>query len=124
MKVTRNWIQVACIVLLVSFAISCNALALGGDKKYKVDLSNILLTIQKQIENDGEVSDKMETKLTKYMEKSKEEFGGKGSWIWAEKAMNHIVEAKTNPGQAFMLYQTAKMEIAECFDMLKTEVQD
>lgn len=111
-------------MLLAALLLGCNSLALGGAQKYKVDLTNILMKIQDEINKDGAVSDQTFNKFQTFMEDSKEEFGGKGSYYRAEEVMKCLVEARTNPENAFMQYQSAKLEITLCFDMLKTEVSE
>ena len=109
---------------LIALLLGCNALALGGAKKYKVDLQNIMMAIQDEVDRDGMVSDRTYTKFQNFMAKHEEEFGRKGSYIKAKNVMEHVTAALNNPDNAFMDYQKAKMEITLCQDLLKTEVQD
>ncbi|HES58557.1 MAG TPA: hypothetical protein ENO21_03905 [Firmicutes bacterium] len=111
-------------VLLAALILGCNALALGGAQKYKVDLTNILMKIQDEIENEGKVSDQTFNKFENFMESNEEEFGNKGSYVKAEEVMKCLVEARNNPANAFMQLQSAKVEMTLVFDMLKTEVSE
>ena len=111
-------------IALIALLLGCNALALGGAKKYKVDLQNIMMNIQDEVNRDGLVSDGTYRKFQNFMEKYEEDYGRKGSYVKALNVMEHVTAAKNNPDNAFMDYQKAKMEITLCQDLLKTEVQE
>jgi hypothetical protein len=111
-------------MLLAALLLGCNALALGGAQKYKVDLTNILMNVQDEIESEGQVSDRTFNKFQSFMENNEEEFSSKGSYIKAEEVLDFIIEARNSPDDSFMKYQSAKVEITLVFDMLKTEVSD
>lgn len=111
-------------IVLVALLLGCNALALGGAKKYKVDLQNVLMNIQDEVESEGIVSDRTYSKFQNFMEKYKEDYGNKGSYIKAQNVLEHLTAARNDPENAFMEYQKAKMEITLAQDLLKTEVQD
>ena len=123
-------IQIALLASLLALAFSlnsCNALALTGAKKYKVDLSNILLALKADIENNGEVSDKNLSKLEGFLAKHREEFSTKGSFMRASEALTEIRTARDEYAagrNGFMNYQAAKQLIFQTQDMLKTEVKD
>ena len=123
MNVSRTGILLLGIVL-VALLVSCTALALTGAKKYKVDLTNILMKIQDEINNEGAVSDKSYNKFKSFMAKSEPEFGKKGSYVKAEKVEECLDIARAEPDKAFYQYQSAKLEISAVFDMLKTEVAE
>lgn len=121
MRISRTGILLACIVL-VGLIVSCKVLALSGDQKYKVDLTNILMKIQDEINNNGEVSDVTYNKFVKFMDKSKDTYWKKGSYEKAEQIMDCLNTARSQPDKAFYNYQNAKMIMNDCFDLLKTEV--
>lgn len=122
MRISRTGILLACI-MLVGLIVSCKVLALSGDQKYKVDLTNILMKIQDQINNDGEVSDAMYKKFQNFMDKSKDTYWKKGSYEKAEQIMDCLTKARSEPDKAFYNYQNAKLIMNECLDLLKTEVK-
>ncbi len=111
-------------MLLAALLLGCNALALGGAQKYKVDLTNILMQVQDEIDNEGVVSDQTFNKFKTFMENNEEEFGNKGSYVKAENALECLITARNDPEKAFFQQQSAKLEINLCFDMLKTEVSN
>lgn len=111
-------------IALISLLMGCNALALGGAKKYKVDLQNILMNITDEIDRDGKVAERTYSKFQSFMDKYEEEYGRKGSYVKALNVMEHVTAARNTPDNAFMEYQKAKMEITLCQDLLKTEVQE
>jgi hypothetical protein len=111
-------------VALIALLLGCNALALGGAKKYKVDLQNILMNIQDEVDRDGMVSDRTYNKFKGFMDKYQEEYGRKGSYIKAKNVLEHVTNARGDSENGFMEYQKAKMEITLCQDLLKTEVQE
>ena len=121
--------SVSVVLLIVVFAslllgsVSCTALALSGAKKYKVDLSNVMLKVRDQIESDGEVNERTTAKFESVLAKYEEEFGMKGSHIRATEALAEIKQAQANPVDAFMHYRNADVKISDVMDMLKTEVQ-
>jgi len=123
MNISRIGILFACIVLVSLFA-GCKVLALNGAQKYKVDLTNVLMKIQDEINNDGKVSDKTYTKYEKFLEKSKDEYYNKGSYEKAEQIMECLQKARSDSANAFYQYQNAKIIMNQCFDLLKTEVAD
>lgn len=115
------WLVLATIVVGV---VCCNTLALSGEKKYKVDLSNVLLNIVDEIETNGAVPDRTFNKLAGLLEKSEEEFGIRTSHMQSKAALESLQKAKDDPSNAFEHYQNALMCIANVQDALKTEVRD
>lgn len=116
----KGILMVVAIVFAVSVA-GCNALALSGFEKYKVDLNGILMKVKEQIEADGKVSDQTVAKLDSFLEKHKGEFGTKGSYGRTERVQEYLHIAQSNEAEAFRNYQMCKHEIAEILEMLKTE---
>jgi hypothetical protein len=114
---------VAAICLGLSI-VGCNALALGGEKKYKVDLQNALLRISDQIEKNGEVSDDAIAKLQGVLEKYKEDFSGNGSYTSAESLIETLNKVKDEPGNEFSINQSALVIISDIQDTLKTEIKE
>jgi hypothetical protein len=102
----------------------CNALALSGEKKYKVDLQNSLLRIKDEIEQDGEISDRSIGKLQSVLEKYEEEFSQKGSYATALKLIETADRIKDEPNNEFTLNQSVLMMIVDIEDTLKTEIKD
>jgi hypothetical protein len=115
------WLVLATIVVGV---VCCKTLALSGEKKYKVDLSNVLLNIKDEIDTNGVVSDKTYNKFADFLEKSEEEFGIRASHMLSKDALESIRQAKDDPNSKFQHYQNALMSIANVQDALKTEVKD
>jgi hypothetical protein len=111
----------ACLMLGI---VSCNALALGGEKKYKVDLQNALLKINEQIEQDGTVSDAAKAKLQGVLDKYEEEFSKRGSFISSTKLIELLNRIDSEPNEEFMINQSALVVIADIQDTLKTEVKE
>jgi hypothetical protein len=114
----------AAAVCLMLGIVSCNALALGGEKKYKVDLQNSLLKINDQIEKDGTVSDSAIAKLQSVLDKYEEEFADRGSFVSAKGLLDLLAKVKEEPQNEFMLNQSALVMISDIQDTLKTEVKD
>lgn len=115
------WLVLATIVVGV---VCCNTLALSGEKKYKVDLSSILLNIVDEIETDGVVSERTYTKFAGLLERTEEEFGVRSSHMLSKDALKALQNAKEDPNSAFDHYQNALMNIANVQDALKTEIRE
>lgn len=104
--------------------VGCKTLALSGEKKYKVDLSNVVLNIKDEIEKTGDVSDDKLVKFEKLMDKYRDQFGDKGSFQFATQALAELKEAKANPDDAFKMLNVAVGDCGQVLEMLKTEIQD
>jgi len=115
------WLVLATIVFGV---VCCKTLALSGEKKYKVSLSNVLLNVKDEIETDGVVSDKIYNKFAAFLESSEEEFGNRASHMLSKEALESIRLAKDDPSRTFEHNQNALMSIANVQDALKTEVRE
>jgi hypothetical protein len=104
--------------------LGCNALALSGEKKYKVDLQNALLRLQDEIEQNGEISDRAMGKLQAVLDKYQEEFGNNGSYATALKLIETANRIKDEPNNEFTLNQSVLMMIVDIQETLKTEIKD
>jgi len=104
--------------------LSCNSLALSGDKKYKTDLTNVLLKIKAQIEQEGDVPEGSVTKLEKLLDNNEEQFGKKGSFREATMIVEDLKNANADPAQKYSMNQNALLKIIGVLETLKTEVQD
>lgn len=127
MQHVKTGILAAVVLAFLLGLCSCNSLALTGPKKYKVDLSNILLAVKGDIENTGAVSEKNVTKLQEFLDANREEFGTKGSFIRTQEALDSILASQSAIAEGkdgFMMLQEAKQSIYSAQDMLKTEVKD
>ena len=102
----------------------CKALALSGEKKYKVDLQNSLLKIKDEIEEKGEISDRAISKLQGILDKYEEEFSQKGSYMSALKLIETAARVKEEPQNEFLINQSVLMMIVDIEDTLKTEIKD
>lgn len=114
-------VAAACLLLGI---VGCNALALGGEKKYKVDLQNALLRISDQIEKDGVVTDSAISKLQGVLDKYAEEFAGRGSYTSTLNLIDTLNKIKDEPQNEFIINQSALVIITDIQDTLKTEVKD
>jgi len=114
-------VAAACLMLSI---VGCNALALGGEKKYKVDLQNSLLKINEQIEQDGTVSDSAIAKLQNVLKKYEDEFSGRGSFTSTMSLLDMLAKVKDEPENEFMINQSVLVMIVDIQDTLKTEVKD
>lgn len=119
------------IALLVLFAVGmllgsfgCKALALSGEKKYKVDLQNALLRIKDEIEGAGVISDNSIKKLQGILDKYEKEFSERGSYVSAVKLIEAAARVKEEPQNEFMINQSVLMMIVDIEDTLKTEIKD
>ena len=115
-----------CLILALCLS-ACNSLALTGPKKYKVDLQNIMLQIKSEIDNQGSVSEKTMNKLDGFLEKHREEFGGKGSFMRSEEALEAIKEAKAGEAEGknvFQKYLEVKQSMNSAGDMLAPEITE
>ena len=110
----------ACALLLV-FASGCKTLALSGKEKYKVDMNNIFSNMIDEVKNEGRASDKTVTKLENLLEAYREEFSNSGSFIEAEKALESMKLAQSEPERAFQHSQQALMHGNSAQEFLKTE---
>jgi len=104
--------------------VSCKALALSGEKKYKVDLQNALLKINEQVEQDGSISDSAVAKLQGVLERYEEDFSKRGSFIQTTKLIELMAKIREEPQNEFMLNQSVLVMITDIQDTLKTEVQE
>lgn len=104
--------------------LSCNALALSGEKKYKVDLQNALLRLQDEIEQKGEITDRSMGKLKSVLSKYEEEFSNRGSYMTALKLIDTVDLIKEQPQNEFTLNQSVLMMIVDIQETLKTEIKD
>jgi len=114
------------LLILVSaglLASSCQSLALSGPKKFKVDLQNVLVNMDREITNDGHVSDKTSAKLDAVLLKYQGEYAKLGSFMTAQQIQITLQQVKTEPNNEFNLNKSIMMNISEVNDMLKTEVQ-
>lgn len=117
---------VICLIIL-AYIINlsgCQAIAISGDKKYKVALSNVILKATDEINTDGKVKDATVTKLESLLEQYEEDYGNRGSFLRASTALDLIKQAGEKPDQAFQILQNAKQSMFESQEMLKTEVKD
>lgn len=120
----RNAVFVMMAVCIGLQIAACNSLALSGDKRYKTEINNVLLSAASDFEKNGSVSavttKKMETLLTKY----EAEYGGKGSYMRVKEMLDLIKEAEANPTGAFNIYRQALQKKTEAEGYLTTEIMD
>ena len=115
------------LVLLVGLMLSgqfssCRSLALSGAQKYKVDLTQAMMKVQVEIEQEGQVSERTLAKLENVLEKYGEEFSKKGSYIRASQVLDNIKEAQGDPNNQFQMLRSTLIVIDEVLETLKTEV--
>ncbi|MBN2082629.1 hypothetical protein JW859_10550 [bacterium] len=122
-RISNILLALVAVGLLLSI-FGCTSLALSGDKKYKTDLTNVLLKIKAEIESDGDVPETSISKLEKLLSKSEAEFGKKGSFREAQLIVADLKKANEEPGNKFNLNQNALLKIIGVLETLKTEVQD
>jgi len=123
MSFPRNGMLTLAAIAFVIMVCGCNALALSGFEKYKVDLNGLLLKIKSEIDTEGKVSTATVGKLDKFLDQRRKEFGMKGSFGRTERVQEYLHDAAANEAEAFRNYQMCKNEIAEILEMLKTEQQ-
>jgi len=121
LSVTLLLVAITCLGLSI---VSCNALALGGEKKYKVDLQNALLKISDQIEKNGVVGQDAISKLQSVLDKYKDEYSERGSYVSAVKLIEILDKVKEEPQNEFLINQSALVIITDIQDTLKTEVKE
>jgi hypothetical protein len=121
MRIFTTLMIAACLLLVL--VAGCKSLAMTGKEKYKVDLNNAFMTIRDQITNDGTASEKAVTKLEDLLTAYRAEFSGKGSFIEAEKALEALKLAASEPDKAFGHNQVALTHAAVSQDYLKTEAE-
>jgi len=110
-----------CIGLQIA---ACNSLALSGDKRYKTELNNVLLSAQSDFDKDGAVSPTTLKKMEGLLGKYRAEYAEKGSFIRFQEMVDLINRAEQTPAEAFGLYREAFAKKIECESYLTTEIKD
>ena len=122
MQIARIGLALTVALVIFGLAASCQTLALTGAKKYKVDLTQVMMKIQAEIEQDGEVSDRTVEKLENLINASRDEYGKKGSFIRSEYVLETLKQAKEKPDEKFQILRSTSVVCDEVLEMLKTEV--
>ena len=120
----RITLAAICALMLCGYVASCTTLALEGDRKYKVDLTNVLVVIRDEISNEGEVSERSAQKLDGVLAKYEEKYGRKGSFQHSSDIPELIKSASANPETSFDTLQQIQHKITMILDTLKTEIRD
>jgi hypothetical protein len=105
-------------------ASSCKTLAVGGAKKYRVDITNAVNAISQEIDSDGKISDASLAKLQKVLDTNRGEFGKYGTFTKGEEIVKYYNEAKADPANAFAKFQQVQQDAAYIVDMIRSEVPD
>jgi hypothetical protein len=108
---------------LLASASGCTSLALTGPKKYKVDLQNVLVNMDREISNDGKITDKTSQKLDQVLVKWQADMSKQGSYMTAVKIQDTLKQIKTDPNNEYGLNQSIELYITDINEMLKTEIQ-
>lgn len=103
--------------------LGCTSLALTGAKKYKVEVTNVLLKMKAQIEQDGEITEATTNKLSKVLDKYETEFGKKSSYLTCKIMLDTLQGAETSGRTTFQINQDVMAMIVDVLDTLKTEVK-
>ena len=126
MKSLRNGILALMVICVGLQFVACSTLALNGDKRYKVELNNILLNVQSDFDKNGDVTPEDRKKLSEFLTKYQTDYGKKASYQ-AAKAMNDdIVAAEamdTQDPNRFAKFQQALSNKTESEQYLTTEVK-
>ncbi|GEM_PF-2638879 len=104
--------------------LGCTSLALSGGKKYKVDVTNVLLRMKAQIEQDGEIADGTVSKLKSVMSKYEAEFSQNGSYVTCKRIVETLEGAKDSSLTTFQMNQNVMQMIVDVLETLKTEIKD
>ena len=124
MKAMRNAILVLMVVCVGLQFVACKTLALGGDKRYKVELNNILLNVDTEFSKDGAVTPGTRKKLDEFLTKYEADYGTKASFTETKKMRDLINEADTTPeATRFTKYQEAMASKASAEQYLTTEIK-
>jgi hypothetical protein len=123
MKVLRNGILVLMVICVGLQFVACSTLAMNGDKRYKVELNNILLRVQSDFDKSGAVSGDTRKKLDDFLTKYEADYSSKASYTDAKKMRDLINEAEADPNTAFGKYQQALALKTSAEEYLTTEVK-
>jgi hypothetical protein len=114
----------AAFVGILASAVSCNTLAVGGLKKYRVEITNAASDINTEISTNGKVSEKMISKLEGILAKYKDEAGNFGTYRDAQDIIKLVKEGWADPTTEFAKYKEVQMKTNSIQDMVRTEVPD
>lgn len=110
------------LLAVVASNAGCKTLALTGHEKYRVTLSNHLLVIRKQIEEEGIVSPKTLGKFEAFLARYDADYANKGSHIRAREALAELQLADSEPEEKrYGHNMVAKQILSMCQNMLTTE---
>ena len=112
------------LLAFIASTAGCNTLALTGHKKYQVDLSNLLLQIRKQIEEQGKITPKLLNKYDMFLSRHNEAYALKGSHIRASEALAELkLGANATEEIRYQHNLTAKLLMSQSQDLLTTEAK-
>ena len=111
----------ACLLIGI---LGCTSLALSGEKKYKVDVTNVLLKMKAQIEQDGEIPEATVKKLNAVLRKYEAEFSKNGSYGECQYIAETLETSKDSTQSLFQTNQNVMMMIIGVLETLKTEIKD
>jgi hypothetical protein len=119
--------MLAALGLIVVLLSGCDVLkqniATSGPKKYKVEITNAILDIKRDLDEQGEISEGHMAAFRKVMDKWEGEMGGRGSYMSATKAWDAMQLAKSDPANAFKHNRNALGEFDRILETLTTEVK-
>lgn len=104
--------------------LGCSTLALSGAKKYKVDVTNVLLKMKAQIEQDGEIPEATVGKLSSLLDKYEAEFSKNGSYVTCKRILETLEGAKESSLSMFQTNQNVMKMIIDVLETLKTEIRE
>lgn len=111
----------ACMLIGI---LGCSSLALTGGKKYKVDVTNVLLKMKTQIEQDGEVPEGTIGKLSSVLSKYESEFSENSSYTTCKRILETLQGEAESGLTKFQVNRNVMKMLIDVLDTLKTEIKD